>query len=105
MGATVAASAIVARERHIVDAFRRAGATTPDTATTTESLGVSERLAFRILVRDAVLRGSKPGYYYLDEPSWEAKRGIRRRVALVMLAIAALILASMAIAGVLHIST
>ena len=99
MGAT-AAAAIVARERHIVDAFRRAGATRPDAAATTQSLGVSERLAFRILVRDAVLRETTPGFYYLDEPSWQAKRAIRRRVALVMLVIMALLLSGVALAGV-----
>ncbi|HVX41960.1 MAG TPA: hypothetical protein VHB25_20530 [Gemmatimonadaceae bacterium] len=105
MGASVAAAAIVARERHIVDAYRAAGATTPDTAAAPDALGVAQRLAFRILVRDAVLRETKPGYYYLDEPSWQAKRGTRQRVALIMLMIMALLLAGMAVAGVLRIGS
>lgn len=91
MGASAAAAAIVIRERHIVEAYRQAGAMSPDAAATPDSLGVSERMAFRILVRDAVLRQTQPGFYYLDELSWDAKQGIRRRVALVMLAIAAVL--------------
>jgi hypothetical protein len=104
MGAS-AAAAIVIRERHIVEAFRGAGATRPEAATTPDSLGVSQRLAFTILVRDAVLRETRPGFYYLDEPSWNAKRGIRRRIALFMLVVLALILSGLALAGTFHVKS
>jgi hypothetical protein len=98
MGAS-AAAAIVVRERHIVEAFRRAGVTSPDAATTADSLGVSQHAAFSILVRDAVLRETQPGYYYLDEPSWNAKRNIRKRVVVAIVVAMALALAGLVFAG------
>ncbi len=88
---TTAAAAVVIREKHIVEAFRRAGAITPDAAATPDSLGVAQNVAFSILVRDAVLRESRPGSYYLDEPSWRAKRAMRQRVAIVALLITAVV--------------
>jgi hypothetical protein len=98
MGAAVPAAAIIARERHIVDAFRRARATSPGAAVTPESLGVHERLAFARLGRRAILREAGEGRFYLDEPSWEAARRIRIRVALVafvlVLVLAAIVLLS-----------
>ena len=102
MGAT-AAAAIIIRERRIVEAYRDAGATTPERAATPDSLGVAQRMAFRILVRDAVLRETEPGFYYVDEASWVAKQGIRRRVAFTMLAIVLILLAGLAVAGALQI--
>src|SRR5579864_3585532 len=91
MGAT-AAAAIVGKEKHIVAAFRDAGATAPGAAATPDSLGVSQRAAFNILVSDAVLRETTPGFYYLDEPSWNAKRSIRRRIAFAALGMAAVLI-------------
>jgi len=102
MGAT-AGAVIVIKERHIVEAFLRAGVTTPDAATTPGSLGISERLAFDILVRDAVLRETRPGFYYLDEPSWNAKRNIRKRMALVALMMVAFALIAIAISSILRL--
>jgi hypothetical protein len=72
------------KEKHIVAAFRGAGATSPPTAMTPAALGVHERLAFTKLRRRAVLREATTGLYYLDEPSWEALRSTRRRMALVL---------------------
>ena len=85
MGAS-AAAVIVAKEKHIVAAFRAAGAVSAERAVPPESLGVDTRLAFRRLCQRAVLREGSPGTWYLDEPSWEALRALRRRLALVMLA-------------------
>jgi len=90
MGASVAA-VLIAKERHIVDAYQRAGATSPDTAVTPASLGVGERLAFRKLVGHAVLRETTPGTYYVDDPSWRALRSLRRRLATIFLLAAILI--------------
>lgn len=90
MGASVAAI-LIAKERHIVDAYQRAGATTPDAAVTPASLGVDERLAFRKLVGHAVLRETTPGAYYVDEPSWRALRSLRRRLATIAVLIAIVI--------------
>jgi hypothetical protein len=72
------------KEKHIVAAFRGAGATSPPAAMTPASLGVQEHLAFAKLRRRAVLREAGAGRYYLDEPSWAALRSTRRRTALVL---------------------
>jgi hypothetical protein len=79
MGASAAVAVIVIKEKHIVAAFRHAGATSPEKADTPAAIGVDERAAFHILIRRAVLREAEPGRYYLDEMSWEALRGTRRR--------------------------
>ena len=104
MGAT-AAIAIVVKERHIVEAYQRAGATNPEAAATPDSLGVSQGGAFRILVRDAVLRETRPGFFYLDETSWADKRSTRQRIRLVMLVVLAVLLAGLAISGALNLRT
>jgi hypothetical protein len=90
MGAT-AAAVIIHKEKEIVAAFRGAGATSPNHATTSAALGLHEGLAFAKLRRRAVLREAGAGRLYLDEPSWEALRATRRRMALTLLAIALLV--------------
>ena len=82
-----AVAVIVAKERHIVDAFQRAGAIDPRSAVVPAAIGVSERIAFRKLRQHAVLREANPGTFYLDEPSWQALRALRRRMALVWLVV------------------
>jgi hypothetical protein len=84
MGA-VAAAAIIHKEKEIVANFRAANALTPAAARTPASLGVPEGLAFRRLRGHAVLREAEGGRLYLDEPSWQALRAIRRRMAMVMM--------------------
>lgn len=91
MGAAVVA-VIVAKEREIVDAFRDVGAVSPETAVTLDQAGVDERVGFRRLRRHAVIReGAAPDRYYLDEGVWNAVRGTRRRLAIVMLGIVVLL--------------
>ena len=80
MGAAVAV--IVVREKHIVEAFLRAGATSAAAAATPEAIGVSENRAFDRLRTRAVLREAGPGTFYLDEASWQALRAMRRRLGL-----------------------
>jgi hypothetical protein len=84
MGATAVAAVIIKKEKHIVEVFRRAGATSPGAAVNPDALGVHQRIAFRKLKAGAALREAGPGLFYLDEPSWEAMRSFRRRVALVI---------------------
>lgn len=84
MGASAAAAAILIKEKHIVEAFRNAGATAPAGAVHPDALGVHQRLAFLKLKRKAILREAGSGLFYLDEPSWEAWRRFRRRIALVV---------------------
>ncbi len=55
------------------------------------------------LRRHAVLREASPGLYYLDEPSWQAVRGMRRRMALAMLLVVLVFtLALLGVIGGLH---
>ena len=93
MGASGVAAVILWRERDLVAHFRRAGALSPPTAQTPAALGVEPRLAWGRLVNRAVIRATPSGTYYLDEPSWEALRHMRRRILVVA--------ATLALAGAL----
>jgi hypothetical protein len=88
MGASAAAAIIIKRERDLVDHFRRAGATSPQTAQSPAALGVEQRLAWNILVNGAIIRTGASGTFYLDEASWEALGRRRRRLAVVIAVIA-----------------
>jgi hypothetical protein len=83
--ASAAAAILIRREKEIVAAMRSAGATSPATAVTMQAIGMHERLAFRKLRQHAVLREATGDRFYLDEPSWEALRAMRRRIAVVMI--------------------
>jgi len=74
MGASATAAVILLKEKHIVAAFRQAGATSPSAATAPATIGVHQRLAFKKLQARAVLRETEPGQFYLDELSWGALR-------------------------------
>jgi len=85
MGAAVAV--LIAKERHIVSAFERAGALTPEQSRTPEEIGVDDqRLAWRRLREREIVRDAGNGRYYVDLAVWEATRRLRRRMALVLLA-------------------
>lgn len=88
MTVAVAAGAMAQRQKRIVAAFRAAGATSRDRATTAAALGVDQGLAFRILCRRGVLREAGEDRIYLAESRWEDLGSRRRRVALAVLAIA-----------------
>ena len=92
MGASAAAAIIIKREKDLVEHFRRAGATTPQTAQSPDALGVDDdNMIWRLLVKGAVIRAGADGAYYLDEPSWEAM-GLRRRRLAVAIGVTFLIL-------------
>ncbi len=84
MGAA-AAAIIIKREKDLVEHFRRARATNPQAAQSSDALGVEENFIWRRLVSSAVIRPGNAGTYYLDEPSWEAMGRRRRRLAIVAL--------------------
>jgi hypothetical protein len=87
-----AAAVIVAKERHLVDAFVRAGATSVASARTLDELGIEDRgLAIRRLRSHAVVREAGEGRYYADVEVWNAVRRTRRRIVLTLLGILALI--------------
>ncbi len=92
--ATAAATVIIAKEKHLVEHFRRAGAVSPATAKSATDLGVDTRLAWSILERRAIIREAGEGLYYLDEPVWTALQRRRRRFAIVFLVIALVVLAA-----------
>lgn len=86
MGGAVAV--ILIKERHIVDAFQRAGATSPDRAVLPADLNVHDgRVAWRRLRSHAVLRESAEGsgLFWLDVETWKAVHRTRRRVAFALL--------------------
>ncbi len=83
-----AAAIILRKERDIVQMYRGAGATDASRARDPEELGISYRMPFKLLVKHAVLREAGNGRYYLDEPSWEALRSMRHRIAFIVLLMA-----------------
>lgn len=85
MGATAAIAVMRRKERDVRDAFVSAGATTPATAMSVESIGIEDTLALRRLKKRAVIREAAPGLFYFDEDVWEAVRSMRRRMAFLMM--------------------
>lgn len=93
MTAPIAAAVILRKEREIVDAFRHANASVPGRAESLEALNVHDGIGLRRLRRDAVIRETTPGRFYLDEDVYAALRGIRRRfLAVVLLLVAFVVL-------------
>ena len=89
MGAAV--TILLIKERQVVDAFMRAGATSAERAMHPSDLAVDlGGVGVRRLVDRAVLREASGGRYYLDLLSWEAVRRQRRRVLSVILLLIAL---------------
>ena len=81
MGAAVAV--MIARERHIVDAFERRGATSVEHGVTPDELGAETGRAWRRLRDRSVVRETHPGSgrFYADLDVWKSLRRARRRVA------------------------
>ena len=80
MGAAVAV--ILIKERHIVEAFERAGATRAERAVVPEEIMVAQGgAAWRRLRSREILRESVPdsGTFYADSEAWQALRTMRRR--------------------------
>jgi hypothetical protein len=96
----VAAAIILRKERDIVNIFRSAGAISAGTARDPDQLGINHRVAFNLLLRRAVLRDAGAGRYYLDELSWTAACGNRRRLAFALAIVMAMFLAVLVGMGV-----
>jgi hypothetical protein len=77
----VITSAIVLKQKRIVQVFERAAVTTPPAAQTPEQLGIKQGLAWSQLVGHAVLRCPGEGRYFLDVANWQRLRRLRRRIA------------------------
>ncbi|MGI8510255.1 MAG: hypothetical protein ACR2MQ_13110 [Gemmatimonadaceae bacterium] len=95
MGAAIAA-VILRKERDIVDELRYAGALSPSTAHSIQELGIDEDIGFRRLRSHEAVREATPGHYYLDEGVWAAVRRTRRRLILVILAVALIVMGGIA---------
>lgn len=79
------AAVIIRKEKQLVAHLREAGATSPERAKSLSSMQVdAESLGFRRLRTRAVVREASNGGWYLDEPSWAAVQGIRRRLVMVL---------------------
>ena len=99
MGAAVAV--VLIKERHVVDAFLRAGATSPERAVVPQDISVDlTGVGGRRLLRHAALREGSAGRYYLDEATWVALRSTRRRLLfmlLIVIGLAALYFSTVAV--------
>jgi hypothetical protein len=93
----IAAAARARRIQEIVDAFRLAGATTPDRATSCAAVGVdTSQSELKELVRDGVLTqigGSNR--LYLDESAYIVRRDDRRDRAKLLMLMVVLIVTGM----------
>jgi hypothetical protein len=91
-----AAAIVLAKERHLMEDFVRAGATSPDRAVTPEELGADptgigwRRLRDHAIVREA---GAGSGRYYLDVEVRDAVHRTRLRFLLVLAVILVVMLA------------
>lgn len=80
------AAAVLMKERHIVEAFQSAGATSSDRSRTPDEINVDTfGIAWRRLRDHAVVRETAPGsgHYYVDVEVWQAVRRTRQRIVLV----------------------
>ena len=90
MGSAV--SIMLIKERQIVEAFMRAGATSASSAVHPGDIGVDlTSIGGRRLAGRAIIREAGEGRCYLDLPAWEALRRHRRRVLSVILLLIALV--------------
>ena len=87
MGAA-AAAIIAAKERKTIEAFTRAGATTPAAAQSLHAIGIAEGPAVQRLQDHVVVRETAPGIYYVDLDVWQAVRRTRLRIVRVLAIVA-----------------
>lgn len=96
-----AVSVVLVKERHIVEAFERAGATSPSRARPLADLSVdADGIGMRRLRARSVVREAAPGAFYADLDVWRGLRRMRQRVLVVVLAlVVALVAAVLATSG------
>jgi hypothetical protein len=100
MGAAVAV--ILMKERQLVEAFERAGATAASAGRSPAELDVDpDGVGWRRLRERAIVREASPGtgLYYLDVEVWQATRRTRRRVLAVVLIVMLALLAVVVTGG------
>ena len=97
MGAAAAVAIMRMKERQVVDDFRAAGAVSPSTAQSYAAMGFGVTRAVKRLHDRAVIREASPGLYYLDEEVWIAVRRNRRRRAVMLGSVLALVFLGLAV--------
>src|SRR4051812_14053291 len=90
---SAAVVAILGKERAVLRAFRKAGATDPASARTLDEIGVRSGLGLRRLRNRAVIRLAQPDHYFLDEEVWDAVHRSRRRLTVVIFVVLLLMFA------------
>ena len=105
MGA--AAAVILMKERQVVEAFERAGATAARAGRSPSELGIDPSgVGWRRLRERAIVREASPGteLYYLDVEVWQATRRTRRRVIAVVVIVMLIVLLFMVTGGYLGVA-
>ena len=104
IGANIAimAAAAAQRNQRILDAFRVAGATTPERAASLADLGLSRDEALVACEQAGVVRpGSRPDHYWLDEAAYVARRHRKPARAVKYVVFAALLAIMLLLLGIL----
>ena len=91
MGAAVAAAVMRRKERDLRETFFTNGAIQPIDARSMTDLGLEENMTWKRMCRHSVIRESSPGVFYWDDDVWQALRGTRMRMAVMMLVAVAVV--------------
>lgn len=93
---------IIHAEHRVVRELRDAGATGPGTAGSVERARRLDGRALRRLVDAGAVREVGAGRYYVDMDAYRAYRGVRRRRALTVTALALFVVLVLALSGLLR---
>ena len=91
MGAAVAVAVVRRKEREVRDDFRRAGALQALDARSLADVGLENNFIVRRMIKRAVIHESEPGLYYFDEEVWQSVRAWRRRRAIGVIVVVAVV--------------
>ena len=100
---TIMAAVILATDRRIVRRLRSAGAINAAHAIAFEPSGPVARARFRRMLSAGAVRETGTNRCYLDEHGFQAWRAVRRKRALVILAIMVVLVAGLMVAGVVKV--
>ncbi|NVO19015.1 MAG: hypothetical protein HXX13_04910 [Bacteroidetes bacterium] len=81
----IAPMVIAAKIHKYFSRFENAGATSPETSKTLQSLGLHEGLLFNRLLRNGVFKESSQGKYYVNRHNYDKFRVQRKRKALLIM--------------------
>lgn len=87
---SIAAGAIIAKQKHIIRAFEQANAVDDAHAVAPESINTRQSLVFRKLVARGVLVSAGGGKFYLNLGAYAAHRKRRQKLVAIFLAAVAI---------------